>query len=214
MSKVCIIVPHCDDEILGFGGAIQHHKSKGDEVDVLIVRNPYIDNRSMERRGASSKCALTLKYHLKLANIREDEFILQRSIINIVDKHICEANPDILYTVSGDDSHQDHKILFQIINTITRVTNKRLHIKQIYCGEVPSSTGNSFGSSQFQPNFYLPLTKDMIKQKIELFSMFKEEVNKFPHPRSAEGIRTFAKFRGMQCGSEYAEAYNCIKYVV
>jgi len=47
MSRVLVIAPHPDDEVLGAGGTISYHVSHGHEVHVLIVTqgNPEIFDR-------------------------------------------------------------------------------------------------------------------------------------------------------------------------
>jgi len=38
MSRVLVLVPHGDDEVLGFGGTIAKHVESGDEVIVTTMR--------------------------------------------------------------------------------------------------------------------------------------------------------------------------------
>jgi len=39
-KKVAIIVPHGDDEVLGFGGVIQKHVNNSDDVYLIFARKP------------------------------------------------------------------------------------------------------------------------------------------------------------------------------
>ena len=43
--------------------------------------------------------------------------------------------------------------------------------------------------------------------------MYKTEIKKFPYPRSFEGIKALANFRGMQSNSKYAEAFKIIRRI-
>ena len=36
-GRVLVIAPHADDEVLGVGGTIAKHVSKGDEVAVVVT---------------------------------------------------------------------------------------------------------------------------------------------------------------------------------
>ena len=40
---------------------------------------------------------------------------------------------------------------------------------------------------------------------------YKSEIKKFPHPRSVEGIKTLAKYRGMQSYNKFSEAFKIIR---
>jgi len=41
MNKIAIIVPHGDDEALGFGGIIQKHLEDNDHITVVTCRAPH-----------------------------------------------------------------------------------------------------------------------------------------------------------------------------
>ena len=59
----------------------------------------------------------------------------------------------------------------------------------------------------FAPSFYVELSGDDLKNKINSLKIYDGEIRKFPHSRSREGIKCLAQFRGMQIGVNYAEAY-------
>ena len=71
---------------------------------------------------------------------------------------------------------------------------------------MPCSTHLSM-KNNFKPNYYLDITKEFSK-KIKAIKYYKNELRKYPFPRSIEGIETLAKLRGMQSGCNYAEAYH------
>ena len=43
---------------------------------------------------------------------------------------------------------------------------------------------------------------------MKAWSKFKNENHKLPHPRSNKGIEILARYRGMQSGLEFAEAFR------
>ena len=51
----------------------------------------------------------------------------------------------------------------------------------------------------------------VIKDKVRYLKFYKSELKKFPHSRSIKGIKTFASFRGLASGFEYAEAYLLVR---
>ena len=55
------------------------------------------------------------------------------------------------------------------------------------------------------------LKEKNIKEKWKALSYYKSEIQKFPHPRSKEGVYNLAKVRGSQAGEKYAEAFKLIR---
>ena len=56
----------------------------------------------------------------------------------------------------------------------------------------------------------MQLREQDLKFKRDTFKKYKNELRQYPNPRSAEGILTYAKFRGMECNPLYAEGFNLI----
>ena len=55
------------------------------------------------------------------------------------------------------------------------------------------------------------MSKKNILNKWNALKCYKSEIQKKPHPRSLFGIETLAKYRGLQCGSNFAESYEIIR---
>ena len=56
---------------------------------------------------------------------------------------------------------------------------------------------------KFSPNYYFDISSN-IKFKIKALRSYNKEIRTWPHSRSYEGIKTLAKYRGMQIGTKYA----------
>ena len=67
------------------------------------------------------------------------------------------------------------------------------------------------GNNTFRPNLFVNIT-DTIDRKIEAMKHYEIELRDFPHPRSIEGIKNLASYRGQSIGVPYAEAFE-IKYL-
>jgi hypothetical protein len=76
--------------------------------------------------------------------------------------------------------------------------------------EIPSSTEWNF-NSVFEPNLFLSINDNQLNEKIEALEKYNSEIKPFPFPRSAEGIKTFARYRGLQSGNPLAEAFRIIR---
>ncbi|MDP2741765.1 MAG: PIG-L family deacetylase, partial [bacterium] len=63
------------------------------------------------------------------------------------------------------------------------------------------------------PDVFENISFSDITKKIEALKIYKEEIKKFPHPRSEEIILSLAKTRGSSVGLDYAEAFETIRCI-
>ena len=102
---------------------------------------------------------------------------------------------------NGDDSDQDHRAVAAACRVACR------WIDAVYAYEVP---GPSRG---FVPNHYVDIAP-YLAAKIEAMTCYDGELRPYPHPRSAQGLEYYARFRGMEAQLEFAEAFRVLKQVV
>ena len=88
--------------------------------------------------------------------------------------------------------------------------NVNSHI-DVICGEIPSSTGY-LKPTNWEPNFYVDVSKEHINAKISSMETFKNEARPYPHPRSPEVLRALSQVRGSESGFFYAEAFMINKF--
>ena len=60
----------------------------------------------------------------------------------------------------------------------------------------------------FAPNFLFLYRKQNLKDKIKSFKFFKSQNKNKNHPRSVDGIKSLAEYRGKFIGERYAESYK------
>lgn len=216
MSKrVLFIVPHADDEVLGFGGTIAKRVDKGDEVIVTISQAPNNDRAAQQlqdSKEAKSVLGYSKQYFLHLSDKTMCNDLYE--LIEAVQRHIIEIKPDIIYTTHYSDNHQDHKSLYRALAIVSR-PNGFIGTPTIIAGEVISSHDQSFGSdrSSFTPNRYEILTETHLKRKLDAIKRFSLEIQQWPHSRSLESIKAKAIVRGSECRSKYAEAFMTLREV-
>ena len=78
--------------------------------------------------------------------------------------------------------------------------------------EILSSTDWAFpiDGNSFQPNTFFEVGEGFLETKISAIDAYKGVLRPYPHPRSAEGIKGLAAYRGGQSGLKYAEAFQMI----
>lgn len=215
MNKILILVPHADDELLGFGGSIIKHVNNGDEVHVGILKESY-DFRSSTQNSNINETIKHLGYKKNhFLQIKEKDLEnFNIKTLKTIEEFIEKVNPNTLYIPHYNDAHQDHVSTFNFARIATRIYGKT-SINTILCGEIISSSGNGFYYNEgFCPNYYNILSEEIINKKINTLNFYLDEIKPFPHPRSAEGIRITAQKRGMECNSLYAEAFVCVRNIM
>lgn len=209
MSKILVIVPHGDDEVLLCGGSIVKHLESGDEVTCVFTKAAR-NVRTELQLDSTEIVQRTLGYqnrrhlHLNLETMTE--------YVSALDHIISAECPDIVYTTFGGDMHQDHRTTYDAVVSACRVWAPKAP-RQILCGEILSSTDQA-PQSEFSPNYYNVLDQSHIEKKMRAMSEYHSELKKFPHPRSKDGIDILAKKRGMECGHNYAESFVCIRNII
>ena len=83
-------------------------------------------------------------------------------------------------------------------------------IKELLFMEVPSATEWSLDTNgrKFTPNVFIEVGEERVNKKIEALSAYRGVMREYPHPRSEEGIKGLAAYRGSQSGTKYAEAFE------
>ncbi|MEK7663900.1 MAG: PIG-L deacetylase family protein [Patescibacteria group bacterium] len=219
MSKILVIAPHPDDEVLGCGGTIKKYVESGDEVYLCIITKPrvpdwseeYIASKQKEIEASNKALGFKETFFLDLPALRLDT-IAQKDLNDQLIK-ICEKlKPQILYIPFFGDINHDHQIVSRAGLVAARPKPGSL-VKKIFAYEVLSETEwNMPRDSVFVPNYYEDIS-GFVDAKKEAMACYKSELKEYPHPRSLEGIEILAKKRGIEAGLEYAEAFMLIREI-
>jgi LmbE family N-acetylglucosaminyl deacetylase len=114
-----------------------------------------------------------------------------------------EIEPDLIFTHTATDAHQDHR-------TIAELTAQTFRKQMVLGYEIPKVDGD-LGN----PNFFVPLSRAHCERKIDmLFRHFASQQNR--HWFDAELFRGLLRLRGMHAVAQsgWAEAFYCPKLVV
>jgi len=235
MMNILIVVAHPDDEVLGMGGTIAKHSSNGDKITILYLttgitsrRTPGYSNKSSYDISSEDENLLeqeikqlkqdALKSNKILGitnsifnNFPDNELdsIPRLKIIKVIEKQIEKFNPDVVYTNHYGDLNIDHKLVYESCLTACRPIRKKN--PKLYSFGVISSMEWNYPTS-FNPNYFIDISKN-INKKIRAMKAYRNEIKKFPHPRSIENIEITGKKWGSLCGRNYAEAFEIIRII-
>ncbi|MCS6803936.1 MAG: PIG-L deacetylase family protein [Acidobacteriota bacterium] len=222
MTRILVIAPHPDDEVLGVGGTMARLVREGHDVYAAIVTRgdpSMFDAASVEQTREEARAA-----HKRLG-IHETIFLegLPAALLDTVPHaRLNEALTELLNTVRPDylfipfagDLHRDHRLVFESALVAARPTGSSL-VQAIYAYETLSET-NWFApplTPGFVPNSYVDISM-VLDVKLDAMRAYQSQLKSFPHERSLEAVEALARCRGAAVGVPAAEAFVLVRRVV
>ena len=112
-KTVLAIGAHPDDVEIGCGGILLRHVSDGNRVVVLTLSAGAAGGEKAIRSTEAKSAAKTMGVELRIANLADTSISPGNGTIELIASLIEEIKPDIVYTHSLHDTHQDHRSVFQ-----------------------------------------------------------------------------------------------------
>lgn len=220
--RVLVVAAHPDDEILGCGGTILHHINNGDLVHELIMAEGITSRGVVQRKDIFKEqldqlknCTLQAARKMGVERVRLCSFPDNRmdsidllNVIKEVEAELEAFQPDIVYTHHWGDVNIDHKITHEAVVTACRFM-PGCCVKRLLFFEICSSTEWQIQRefNAFLPNWFVNI-EETIDKKIETLHYYESEMREYPHPRSYEGVKALAAYRGIMVGCQFAEAFS------
>jgi LmbE family N-acetylglucosaminyl deacetylase len=201
LSVLCIGA-HSDDIEIGAGGTLLSMIAEGVSLEVQWCVLSARGKREDEARASASEfLAGAGSAAIDLAGFDDSYFPTQlREIKEWLSAIRGRCKPDLVLTHRGSDAHQDHR-------TVNELTWNLFRDHLILEYEIPKWDGD-LG----QPNFYVPMPKDVLARKVELLMRhFGSQRSKdWFDPETFTGL---ARLRGMECRAPegLAEAFTLRK---
>ena len=221
-NNVLIVVAHPDDETIGMGATIKKHTIEGDKVFVVSLTNGVGARENSNKRKVDERiiCAEKASEILGFNWIQRYDFkdncldsypLLE--IIKSIEKIKNKINPNLIYTHSGADLNIDHRVISNAVFTAFRPEPYE-SCQEIRLFEVASATDFSHENITcvFSPNLYINI-EETWKYKGLALNAYGNEIKKYPHTRSLEGLKNLAKVRGNQVGIMMAEAFQVARKI-
>jgi LmbE family N-acetylglucosaminyl deacetylase len=205
LSRVLCLGAHADDIEIGCGGTILKfiEANPGLHVDWIVLS---ADPTRADEARASARTLLRAagSANVRVEGFRESYFpYIGSEIKEYFDALGATLVPDVVFTHSGADLHQDHRLLSELTwNTF------RNHLILEY--EIPKYDGD-LG----RPNVFVHLARALSERKLDhLMEAFPSQREK--HWFSRDTFLSTLRLRGIESGSPdgHAEAFYCRKLVL
>ena len=221
-DRVLCIAPHADDETLGCGGLISKLNQEKIDINIFVVtgagegKHPIFPINTWEKVRSEFKLAIKElgKPSYEFGNLpaalldQIPTYKINRCISDIIKSY----DPTIILMPFSNDLHNDHKLINNATIVATRpYLEKNEKIKLIVEYETLSETNiyNLDNQQIFFPNFYVDISSTLEK-KLNAFRKYKSQKQSRNQPRTLEGIKTLARYRGININKKYAEAFKIL----
>ncbi len=194
--RVLAIGAHPDDVEIGCGGSLLRHQANGDRICILTMTNGEQGGKPSTRLEEITNVATRLKSKLIVGNLPDTKISEGTETISFIKRAIDDFNPNVIYTHSGNDGHQDHRN----VHRATIVAARR--VPTVYCYQSPSAT------IDFRPGLFIDIS-EFIGEKVKLISLYKSQMNReYLHE---DVIRSTAKYWGRFCNFKEIEPLEVIR---
>ena len=199
IMKYLLLAPHTDDIELGCGGTVLKLLEEGNEVHWVVFSTaedsvpPGMPLDTLKKEFLSVEiCSYPVRnFDLHRQEILEKLVSIRR-----------EIKPDVVIGPSLHDVHQDHQV---IANEMVRAFKTSA---SILCYELP------WNHTEFENQCFSKLRPDIMEGKIQLLANYQSQTALNRSYFSAEFIKGWAKMRGIQCNTEYAESFEIVRWII
>jgi len=216
--RILVVSAHMDDEVLGLGGTIAKHVAAKDSLTVCVLanrayRHKYDQKLIRDQKDSCRKAKKILGYKEVVFLDLKDEQLDDRTIdiLKPLEEVFNKVKPQSVYLNHQGDTNQDHKASFNA-GIIACRSFATPFLKRVLSYEVLSSTDQipPLRELAFLPNYYSDIEK-YLEKKVTAMACYEKEFKEFPHPRSAQAIRSLAEKRGTEAGLKAAEAFMLLR---
>ncbi len=200
-ARVLAIGAHPDDIEIAAGGTLAKMRDAGYQISALVLTQGEKGGNAKNRQ----KEAVSGAEFLGLADIQVLDCTDTRLITDAVDvtsaieAMIKQYQPDIIFTHSSHDLHQDHQLVYESTLRAARDTRTT-----ILCYESPSVT------QDFRPSYYVEVG-DYVDIKIQAVREHRDQSKK--SYMKTDLIRGKLAFRGGQAKVDYAEGFEVVRMI-
>lgn len=207
IKTALVLAPHTDDGELGCGATIAKLIDEGCAVYYAAFSTA---DTSVSPEFPPNQLAKEVKHATAELGIPQENLIIYNYEVrklNYVRQEVLEElillrdkiNPQLVFMPSSEDIHQDHQTIFN---------------EGLRAFKFSSILGYEliWNNRSFSTDCFVRVNASHVGRKVKALHMYETQHGKsYMDP---DFIRSLAKVRGTQIGSEYAEAFEVIRLVV
>jgi two-component system, NtrC family, response regulator HydG len=195
---VLAIGAHPDDVELGCGGILARHVENGDRVVVATMTRGAYGGIPEARALEAGRSAAVLGAKLVLEDLPDTSLGHCPALIPTLGGMIETFVPNVVYTHTNADMHQDHRA----VHAATLIASRS--VRNVYCYESPSST------RLFQPTLFVDV-ESFLEEKAAMLSCYGGQKSR-PY-FNAQFIQSTARYWGRYAGYRLVEPLEVVRSI-
>jgi len=176
-SRILVLSPHPDDEVLGPGGTLYRYGKAGNEIMVVYMTDgsgstPGADADKMKqtRLEEAGKIGETYHFTQKFLDYKDGALEVSENTIKTLKNIIIEFKPHRIFLPSFLDSHKDHITTNHILYSVLK--------------DSPNLEAEIFGYEVWTnipfPNYAINITDDF-ETKLQMISVYQSQTAMFDY---------------------------------
>jgi len=202
-SRVMVLAPHMDDEVLGCGGTIARHATAGSDITVVFLtdgrlagRNDLRSKEIVSVREAEARRAAQILGVRTLAFLAAEDGRLRsdRLVAGRLREILGREPPEILYLPSFLEAHADHRAANGVLLAATRgsAVNFECRAYEVW--------------TPLFPNCLVEIDTT-VQLKRQALGCYRSQLAAVDYEHSALGLNAFRAMTPGSHGSRFAEAF-------
>lgn len=200
-KRILAIGAHPDDVELGCFGTLARMRNEGAEIAIFIATCGGVGGDVEMRRAEAVASAKLLGVTPVFGDLPDTAIPDGHPTIGLIEKMIADFKPEVVFTHSPNDMHQDHRNISRATVSASRF------VPIVLFHQTPSST------RQFKPDLYVSIT-GFLDKKLEALRLHKTQgKNVYMADKAITGL---AEYRGFELykGGEAFEGFEVHQMIV
>ncbi len=207
VTRVLVLSPHTDDGEFGCGGTLAKLRERGATIYYAAFS---ICEASVPEQFPRDILATEVQKAGRVLGIDRDRLLVYRypvrhfpqyrqDILEDLVRIHREVEPELIFVPSADDVHQDHQVIYQ-------EGVRAFKQKSVLGYELP------WNHTTFTSSAFVHLEKTHIQKKWAALRQYESQSHRSYW--SEDFITSLARVRGVQTGTDYAEAFQVIRWTI
>lgn len=197
-NKIILAIgAHPDDIEFGCGGTLAKLRAEGNDINILTLSLGGAGGVADIRKREAKIAAKLQGAKLFLGDFVDTKITNSIETIQFIENVVEQVKPTHVYTHSFNDSHQDHRSVYQASVTACRP------IPNVFSYLSPS------GTVDFRPNIFISIDR-FIEEKLNIIAAYTSQMESRPYLQP-EMIRATARYWGRFGNYNLVEPMEVIK---